>query len=334
MIGGVGRRGFMALLAGAGASSAWAAWAQPSAQLRRVAVLFPFDAQDPEARNRVRGFRLGLRDLDWIEGRNVTVEFRFAGGARESIERNAAELVAWKPEVIVTFSTPAVLAMRQATKSIPIVFASVADALGQGIVQSLAHPGGNITGFSFIDPEMVGKWINLLGDAKPDLARVALMFNPETAPFFVPYVQAYKMSQQPTSVPIEAAPVHGIGDIDAAIAVLAAQPGSGLVVGSDIFLVNARATVMESAEKHRVPIICAYRQWVLEGALMSYGPDTSDIARRASGYVDRILKGESPGNLPVQSPFRFELVLNLKTARALGLTIRDSFSELADEVIE
>jgi putative ABC transport system substrate-binding protein len=334
MSGGVGRRAFIALLAGAGISAAPAARAQSPQRTRKVAVLFPFAAADPEARSRLRGLRLGLRDLEWIEGRNVEMNVRFAGGAREAIEQQAAELVAWKPDVIVVFSTPVLIAVHRATSSIPIVFANVTDAVGQGIVASLAHPGGNITGFSFIEPEMVGKWINLLGDVKPGLARVALMFNPETAPFFDPYMRAFKAAQQRTSVAIEAAHVRSVDDIEAAIAELAQQPGSGLVVGSDIFMVNARASAMASADKHRVPIICPYRQWVVEGALMSYGPDTADIARRASGYVDRILKGESPGNLPVQSPFKFELVINLKTARALGLTVRDSFAELADEVIE
>jgi putative ABC transport system substrate-binding protein len=210
---------------------------------------------------------------------------------------------------------------------------NVTDPVGQGVVPSLAHPGGNITGFSFLEPEMVGKWINLLSDVKPGLSRVAFMFNPETAPFFDSYYRSFKAAPRP-SAEVEVAHVRTAGEIESAIAKLGNEQNSGLVLGSDIFLVNMRESIIKLANERRVPTISPYRQFVVEGSLVAYGPDTGDISRRASAYVDRILKGERPGNLPVQSPIRFELVVNLKTAKALGLSVRDSFLELCDEVIE
>jgi putative ABC transport system substrate-binding protein len=330
----IGRREFIALLGGAGASLTRAGWAQSSRQIRRVGMLLALDEKDPEAKNRAKEFRLGMRDLGWVEGRNIKIDYRFAGTNLESIDRNAAELVASAPEVIVANSTPVVMALRRATSTIPIVFAVVNDPVGQGFIPSLTHPGGNMTGFSFIEPELIGKWISLLGDVKTDLSRVALMFNPDTAPYLDPYFRSFRASPQRPSVEIEVAHVRSVAEADSAIAKLAREPGSGLIAASDIFIVGARAAIMQSADKYRVPIISSYRQWVTEGCLMSYGPDTGDINRRAGSYVDRILKGEQPGNLPVQSPAKFELFVNLKTAQALGLSVRDSFLELADEVIE
>ena len=333
MIGAVDRRKFIALVGGAGASLRAAAWAQSLQQARRVGVLLPFDENDPEAKNRFKQFRLGMRDLDWIEGRNVLIDFRFAGGNLELIKRGVAELVKAAPEVILVYSTPGLAAVRRATSTIPIVFVNVTDPLGQGVVPSLAHPGGNITGFSFIEPEMVGKWINLLSDVKPGLSRAALMFNPDTAPFFDSYYRSFKAAPRP-SVEVEVAHVRTAGEIESAIAKLGNEQGSGLMLGSDIFLVNMREPIIKLANERGVPTISPYRQFVVDGSLVAYGPDTGDISRRASAYVDRILRGERPGNLPVQSPIRFELVVNLKTAKALGLSVRDSFLELCDEVIE
>lgn len=334
MTGRMARREFIALLGGAGAALTRAAWAQSSQRMRRVGLLLPFGEQDPEARNRVRGFRLGMRDLEWVEGRNLEIEYRYAGGTIESINKHAAEMVRSAPEVIVGYSSPVLAALRRSTGTVPIVFANVTDAVGQGFVPSLAHPGGNVTGFSFIEPEMVGKWINLLSDVKPGLAKVALMFNPDTAPFFDAYLRSFKASPQRFAVDVDVAHVRSVAEIEQAIAKLAREPGGGLIAGSDIFLVNAREAIIKSTNEYRVPMICPYRQFVVDGSLLAYGPDTGDISRRASSYVDRILKGERPGNLPVQSPVKFELVVNLKTARALGLSVRDSFLELADDVID
>ena len=334
MTGGIGRRGFIAFLGGAGACLARAARAQSSQGTRRVAMLLALDENDPEAKLRVKEFRLGMRDLGWVEGRNLEIEIRYAGTRREAIERQAAELIALTPEVILANSTPSIIALRKAKCAIPVVFAVVNDPVGQGFVSNHTHPGGNFTGFSFIEPELIGKWISLLGDVKPDLSRVTLMFNPDTAPYLDPYFRTFEASSQRGSMEIDVAHVRSVGEADSVIGKLGGDPRSGLIAASDIFIVSSRAGIMQSAEKHRVPIISSYRQWVSEGCLMSYGPDTGDINRRASSYVDRILRGDPPGNLPVQSPYKFELCVNLKTAKALGLSIRGSFLQLADEVIE
>ena len=285
-------------------------------------------------KGRVKAFRLAMRDLGWIEGRNVQIEYRFAGTNLELIDKHVAEVVRLAPDVIVANSTPVMARLRPATSTIPIVFAMVNDPVGQGFVSNLAHPGGNITGFSFIESEIVGKWINLLGDVKPNLSRVALMFNPDTAPYFDVYLRSFNASPKQTSVEVEAVHVRSVAEVELAVAKLGREPGSGLIAASDVFILAVRGAILKAADQHRVPLISPYRQFVIEGSLMSYGPDTADIFRRSASYVDRILKGEPPGNLPAQSPVKFELVVNLKTAKALGLSLPESFLLLADEVIE
>jgi putative ABC transport system substrate-binding protein len=327
------RREVITLLGGA---AAWplAARAQQSDRMRRVSVLLGLSEKDPETNSRLKAFRLGMRDLGWVEGRNVQVEYRFAGSNLESINKHVAEVVRLAPDVIVAHSGAVMTALRPATSTIPIVVAMVVDPVGQGFISNLAHPGGNITGFSFIETEIVGKWINLLGDVKSDLSRVALMFNPDTVPYFDTFLRAFKASPKQTSVEVEAVHVRSVAEVELAIAKLGREPRSGLIAASDIFILAVRGAILKAADQHRVPLISPYRQFVTEGSLMSYGPDAADIFRRSTSYVDRILKGESPGNLPVQSPAKFELVVNLKTAKALGLSVRESFLLLADEVVE
>jgi len=302
--------------------------------MRTVSMLLSLAEKDPEAINRVKAFRLGMRDLGWIEGRNVQIEYRFAGANPESINKNVAEAVRLAPDVIVAQSTAVMVALQPATSTIPIVFAVVSDPVSQGFISNLAHPGGNITGFSFIEADMVGKWVNLLGDVKPNLSRVALMFNPDFVPFFDVYLRSFKALPQQTSVEVEAVHVRSAADVELAVAKLGHEPGSGLIAAADAFILAVRGVILKAADQHRVSVISPYRQFVIEGSLMSYGPDTADIFRRSASYVDRILQGESPGNLPAQSPVKFELVVNLKTAKALGLSLRESFLQLADEVIE
>jgi putative tryptophan/tyrosine transport system substrate-binding protein len=328
------RREFITLLGGAAAEWPLTAWAQGSQQMRRVSVLLGLGEKDPEATSRVKAFRLAMRDLGWIEGRNVQIEYRFAETNLELIDKHVAEVARLAPDVIVANSTPVMTRLRSATNTIPIVFAMLNDPVGQGIISSLSHPGGNITGFSFVEPEMVGKWVNLLGDVKPNLSRVALMFNPDSAPNFDVYLRSFKALPQRMSVEVEAAHVRSVAEVDLAIAKLGREPGSGLIAASDIFILAVRGAILKAVDQHRVPLVSPYRQFVTEGSLMSYGPDTADIFRRSASYVDRILKGEPPGNLPVQSPVKFELVVNLKTAKALGLSPPQSFLLLADEVIE
>ena len=318
-----------------GAATTWplALRAQQSERLRRVSVLLGIPENDPETNSRLRAFRLGMRDAGWIEGRNVHIEYRY-GTDRDTIKKHVAELIRLAPDVILANSGPVMVLLQPATNRIPIVFVVVNDPVRQGFISNLAQPGGNVTGFSFIEPEIVGKWVNLLVDVKPDLSRVALMYNPDTAAYYDAYLRSFKASPQQLRVEVEGAPVQSAADIERVVAELARDQRTGLIVASDVYLVAMRGVILQSTEQHHVPLITPYKQFAVDGALMSYGPNTADIFRRSSSYVDRILKGELPGNLPAQSPDKFELVVNLKTARALGLSVRQSFLELADEVIE
>ena len=297
-------------------------------------MLLGLAENDPEAINRVKAFRLGMRDLGWIEGRNVQIDYRFPGTNVELINKNVTELVQLAPDVIVANTTRIMAALQPATSAIPIVFVMVNDPVNQGFVSNLAHPGANITGFSFLESNIVGKWISLLSDVKPNLSRVALMFNPDFVPYYDVYLRSFKALPQQTSVEVEAAHVRSVADVELAVAKLGREPDSGLIAASDSFILAVRGVILKAADQQRVPVVSPYRQFVIEGSLMSYGPDTADIFRRSASYVDRVLKGEPPGNLPVQAPVKFELVVSLKTAKALDLSLRESFLQLADEVIE
>ena len=275
-----------------------------------------------------------MRDAGWIEGRNIQIEYRYAGTERDTINKHVAELIRSAPDVIVANSTPIMAALRPAINTIPIVFVVVNNPVGQGFISNLTNPGGNVTGFSFIEPEIVGKWTDLLSDVKPDLARLLLMFNPDTAPYYGAYLRSFGTLARQSRVVVDAAHVRSEAEVERTVAEIASEQRTGLVVAADPFTVGARHAILKSADQHRVPLICPYKQFVRDGGLMSYGPDTADVFRRSSSYVDRILKGERAGNLPVQSPDKFELVINLKTAKALGLSVRESFLLLADEVIE
>jgi putative ABC transport system substrate-binding protein len=328
------RRDFTKGIVGSAVVWPLAARAQQPERLRRISVLLGVPENDPETKSRVRAFRLGMRDAGWIEGRNVQIEFRYAGTDRDIIKKHIAELIRLAPDVIVVNSSPIMALLLPATNTIPIVFVVVNYPVGQGFIPNLAHPGGNVTGFSFIEPEIVGKWINLLGDVKPDLSRVALMYNPDTAAYYDAYLRAFKALPLQLRVEVNAAPVRSTAEIERAVAEVARDERSGLIVAADPYIVAMREAILKSAEQHRVLLLAPYRQFAVDGGMMSYGPDAADIFRRSSSYVDRILKGELPGNLPAQSPDKFELVVNLKTARALGLSVREFFLQLADEVIE
>ena len=328
------RREFITLVGGAVGGWPLAARAQQAERVRRVSVLLGVPENDPETKSRVRGFRLGMRDAGWIEGRNVQIEFRYAGTDPDTIKKHITELIRLAPDVILANSSPIMALLRPATNTIPVIFVIVNYPVGQGFIPNLAHPGGNITGFSFMEPEIVGKWINLLSDVKPDLSRFVLMYNPDTAAYYDAYLRAFKALPQQSRVDVDAAPVRSAADIERAVAELARDERSGLIIAADPYTVTMREVILKSAEQHRVLLSAPYRRFALDGGLMSYGPDTADIFRRSSSYVDRILKGELPGNLPVQPPDKFELVVNLKTAKALGLSVRESFLQLADEVIE
>lgn len=321
-----------------GIATSAAAWpfparAQPN-KVRRVGVLLGLSENDPEANARIKAFRLGMRDLQWVEGRNIQIDYRFAGSSLELINGHVVELVKSPPEVIVANTTPVMKALKPATSTIPIVFVVVNDPVGQGFISNLKQPGGNITGYSFIEPEIIGKWIDLLSDIEPGLTRVTLIFNRDTAPYYDRFIQSYKSIRGPSHVEVSGAHVQSVADIEQVAAALARDGSGGLIAPGDPYILTTREAILAAAREHRLPVISPYRQFVVEGSLMSYGPDTADIFRRSSSYVDRILRGESVGNLPAQSPDKFELAINLKAAKALGLPVRQTFLFLADEVIE
>jgi ABC-type uncharacterized transport system substrate-binding protein len=238
------------------------------------------------------------------------------------------------PDVIVCHTTPVVRALRQATSSIPIVVAAVNDPVEQGFVSSLAHPGGNITGLTFTDFEIVGKWVDILKEAAPSVSRVALMFNPDTSPHFYVYLRSFEATPRSNAIKVAAAPVHDTAEAEDALTNLGRDPGAGLIVTPDAFTLAHHELLIGLAQQHHVPAVHPLRAHVAQGALMSYGPDAADNFRRSASYVDRIFKGAKPADLPIQQPTKFELAINLKTARALGLQIPDKLLALADEVIE
>ena len=328
------RREFVRILGSAAVFWPLGARAQRLVRIRQIGFLLGLDENDPEGQARITAFRQGLEALGWTEGGNIRIDARFAGGDSERIRSYVAELVTSNPTLIVAHSAPVVAALKQATSTIPIVFVVVNDPVGQGLIASLAHPGGNITGFSFVDFELLGKWLELLREITPSVVRAGLMFNPDVAPYFHGYLSEFRAVSASWAVEITAIPVHDVAEIEAAIARLGRTPDGGLIVAPDPFTVVNRHVIIRSAESHRLPSICALRQAAAEGMLMSYGPDPSDIFRRSASYVDRILKGAKPADLPVQAPSKFELAINLKIARALGLTVPPSLLARADEVIE
>jgi putative ABC transport system substrate-binding protein len=326
------RRDFIALLSGA---AAWplAATAQQADRVRRIGVLMPGDEDDPEGMHRYSAFTQALADLGWTDGRNVRMEVRWGHGDINWIRTLAQQLVALQPDVIVTGGTAAPVAVQRETRTIPIVFTVVAEPVASGIVPRLDRPGGNFTGFANYEPSLGGKWLQLLSEVVPGLKRVAIMFNPDTAP-----VSAYMPSLETTArslklVPI-IAPVRDDAEIEAAIIALGREPKGGLVVLPDIFTFAHRAPIILAAAQNNVPAISADSVIARDGGLLCYGVDFVDIYRRAASYVGRILRGEKPGDLPVQFPTKFEMVVNLKTAKALGLTVPPSIMLSADEEIE
>jgi len=327
------RREFISLLGGAATAWPLAARAQQTERVRRIGVLMGV-ADDPEGQARVTALKQGLQELGWTDGRNIQIETRFGGADAGRIRAHAAELVALAPDVLVGQTTPVVRALRQATSSIPIVMAGVNEPVEQGFVSSLAHPGGNITGFTFIDFQMVGKWLEMLKEAAPGVARAALMFNPDAVPHYYVYLRSFKAEPRSIAVEVMAAPVRDTAEVEEAVAKLGREPGRGLIVAPDAFTLVHYPLLIRLAQQHRLPAVYAWRTSVAQGALMSYGPDPYDMFRRSASYVDRVLKGAKPGDLPVQQPTKFELAINLKTARALGLQIPDKLLALADEVIE
>ena len=325
------RREFITLL---GTAAAWplAARSQQGERVRRIVFLHSLAENDPEVQARIAAFRQGLEALGWREKRNVQIEHRFSHGDIARMQVYTAEVVSSAPDLIVATSSPVIAALKQATHTIPIVFSVVNDPVGQGFVASLAHPGGNITGFTFVDFPMIGKWLGILKEFAPGIKRVALMFNPHTAPYYPDFLR--ELGATPPSVELSPTPVRDDAEIETAVTALVREPAGGLMVAPDPFINTRRWLIMALAQRHRLPAIYGFRQYVTEGALISYGPNTGDIVRRSAAYVDRILKGEKPAGLPVQAPTKYDLVINLQTARGLGLVVPPSLIARADEVIE
>jgi ABC-type uncharacterized transport system substrate-binding protein len=329
----VKRREVITLLGGA---AVWpvATRAQQAERVRRVAFLHPYAENDPEVLARVVAFRQGLEALGWTENRNIRIEHLYSGGDLGQIRAYATELVRSAPDLIVGSGTPIIAALKQATGTIPIVFNVVTDPVGQVFVTSLARPGGNITGFTFIDFPLIGKWLEMLKEIAPGVRRVTLMFNPDTTPFYPAFLRELGAAPASLAVELSASPVHDEAEVEAAVTSFAREPTGGLIAAPDAFINTRRRLIMALAERYRLPTIYSFRQFVTEGALISYGPDTTDIVRRSASYVDRILRGEKPADLPVQTPTKYELVINIKTAKALGLDVPPQLLARADEVIE
>jgi putative ABC transport system substrate-binding protein len=301
---------------------------------RRIAVLMTNAEQDPEGWTRAAAFRQGLRELGWTEGQNLRIDWRWSGGHVERMRDYAAEAAALAPDLIVAIGAAHLSAVKQATRSIPIVFVLVSDPVGQGFISGLGNPGGNITGFTFVESSMFGKSLELLKQIAPALTRVGFIFNPDTVPFYERSLPAFETHARHESVEVTPARVRTEAEIDSAVARLAAGPGGSLIVPPDAYTMVRRDLIVKSTAQHRIPAIYSYRQVIKEGGLISYGPETADLFRRSASYVDRILKGANPGELPAQAPAKFELIINLKTANALRLEIPPKLLALADEVIE
>ena len=326
----IGRRKFLAALGGTTVAWPLAARAQQPERIRRICVLMGLEANNAEGQAEVAALRRGLQELGWTEGHNLEIKYGWSPTTLERIQSAAKEFVGLQCEVIVARGAPVVAALLKETHTIPIVFTVVADPIGRGFVQSTARPGGNVTGFPGFEFAMTGKWMQLLKEIAPEVRRIAFMYNPTTIP---PQFLRWVETTAPTiSVQVVAAPVHDLAEIDAVIAALAREPGGGLMILPDIYLVDKGAQITALAAKYSVPAIYTSRSFA--GGLMSYGPYVPDQFYRAASYVDRILKGEKPGDLPVQEPTKFELVINLKAAKALGLTVPPTLLATADKVIE
>ena len=328
------RREFITLLGGAAATWPLAARAQQPERMRRIGVLMGYAENDREGQAFVAAFREGLQKLGWAEDRNIRIDFRWAASDVESMQRFAKELVALQPDLILSNNTPTTAALLQQTRIIPIVFASTVDPVGSGFVASLPRPGGNVTGFIAMEDSLAGKWLELLKEIAPHVNRVAFLFNPATAPFAEYFLNPFKAAARSFALEAIAAPVRDSSELESVVAAQAREPNGGLIVMPQSFTTVHHAEITSLTARYRLPAVYPYRIFAELGGLLVYGNDRLDSYRRAAGYADRILKGEKPGELPVQFPVKFELVINLKTAKALGLTIPDKVMALADEVIE
>lgn len=326
------RRDFMMFLAGAMVASPTETAAQQSDRTRRIGVLMGIGENDPEAKPRLEALENGLKELGWT-GDRIHLDCRWTAGDLDRTRLFAKQIIELKPDVIVVHSTPAVKALRQLTSTTPMVFVLIGDPIGSGFVANLAHPGGNLTGFMNVDAGMAGKWLELIKEIAPAIKRVALVFNPRTSPY-QSYLRSFDESAPKLHVQAIPTPVLDTAEIESAITALGREPDSALFVIPDVFVQIHRQLIIGLTAQYRIPAVYPYRFFVTSGGLMSYGIDTVIVFRQAASYVDRILKGTLPADLPVQAPAIFRLVVNLGAAKAIGLTISESFLLRADEVIE
>jgi len=289
---------------------------------------------DPEAQQRVTLLRQGLKELGWTEGRNINVDYRYAGGDAARAKVQAAELVRQNPDLIIANSTLSLTAVRDETSTIPIVFLVVGDPIGQGFVSSLARPGGNITGFTAFEFATSAKWLELIKEIVPEVKRIAFMFNPFGGSYAEKFVQAIAPIASSSGIDLKVSPTRNAADIDQALIAVSGEPRGGLIVSPDGFTTSNRGLIISLAARYRLPAIYPYRYFAADGGLLSYGHDSNEPWRRAAAYVDKILRGASPADLPIQQPTKFELIINLRTAKALGLTIPPQLLDRADELIE
>jgi putative ABC transport system substrate-binding protein len=325
------RRELLALIGGA---AAWpfTARAQQATRTRRIGVLVPYAESDPEFQINLAALRQELERLGWTDGRNIRLELRFTSGDPDATRRSAKELVDWQPDLILADSTTATAAAAGQTRTIPIVFVQVSDPVGSGFVASIPRPGGNVTGFTNLAPTMSGKWLSLLKEIAPNVVRVSFLFHPAMAPYAPIYFDDFKAAAASLKVEGVLAPVQDASEVERVVAGL--EAGGGLMVLPSVFAVVHRELITAQAARHRVPVIYPFRHYAVSGGLMSYGSIPADAYRQAAGYIDRILRGTKPDELPIQAPTRFELVINLKTAAALGLTVPMILQMTADDVIE
>jgi len=330
------RREFITLLGSAAAGWPLVAHAQQSGPMRRIGVLLGGGENDPQIVEALATFKTALEGLGWADGRNVQIDYRFAAADVERMRVFAKELVALQPDVLLGHTTGVIAALKRETKTIPIVFVIVSDPVGSGFVESLPRPGGNITGFINIEASLSGKWIEMLKEIVPRISRAGLMFNPATATYFAFYQQPFEAAARANGIEPIAAPIHTAADIEQVFDSLGNRPDTGLVLPPDVFTTTKvnLDQITSLAARTRLPTIYPYRYMVADGGLISYGIDTIDLYRRAPAYIDRILKGAKPADLPVQLPTKFELAINLKTAKALGIDIPATLLGRADEVIE
>ena len=329
------RRNFITLLGSTMVMGSLTAHAQHSGGMRRIGVLMSYPETDSDAQALLAAFREGLQKLEWTEGRNVRLDTRWtSAGNVEEMHRFAKELVALQPDLLLGHTTTASVALQKQTRSIPIIFAFVSDPVGSGLVASFPHPSGNITGFMVMEPTMAGKWLELLKEIAPRVARVALLFNPATATYAEYYLKPFKAAAASLALEAIALPVRDTSELESVIATHAREPNGGLIVMPDTFNDAHRAEITSLAARYRLPAVCPLRFYAEVGCLLSYGPLPIDNFRRAAQYADRILKGEKPSDLPVQAPVNFVLTINIKAAKALGLNVPALLQQRADEVAE